>query len=234
MNILVTGASNGIGNQLVRILCLNSDNSVVGIARSSEKLNRLASEINDYEKGGKFYPISFDLSSNNISNLLIPEVLQFIPTVDVLINNAGLLINKPFAEMTDEDFDSMFNINVKASFKLVRDLLPYFSKNAHIVNISSMGGYQGSAKFNGLSLYSASKAALAVLSECLALELGEKQISVNALALGAAQTEMLHQAFPGYKAPLSALEMATFIADFATSGHKYFNGKILPVSVSTP
>ena len=97
-----------------------------------------------------------------------------------------------------------------------------------------MGGYQGSSKFPGLSLYSASKGALSILSECMAEELGEKGIKVNCLALGAAQTEMLEKAFPGYQAPLSANEMAEFISDFAINGHRYFNGKILPISVSTP
>ena len=106
--------------------------------------------------------------------------------------------------------------------------------NSHIVNIGSMGGFQGSAKFKGLSLYSAAKGAVAVLTESMAEEFKERGIKVNALALGAVQTEMLASAFPGYKAPLTAGQMAEFIADFALNGHKYFNGKILPVSLSTP
>ena len=126
------------------------------------------------------------------------------------------------------------NVNVKSIFRLVRDLLPIFNKGAHIVNISSMGGFQGSSKFPGLSLYSASKGALAILTECMAEEFKENKISANALALGAVQTDMLGAAFPGYKAPLAANEMAEFIYDFAINGQKYFNGKILPVSLSTP
>jgi NAD(P)-dependent dehydrogenase (short-subunit alcohol dehydrogenase family) len=97
-----------------------------------------------------------------------------------------------------------------------------------------MGGVQGSAKFAGLSAYSSSKAALCTLTECLAEELKLENISVNCLALGAVQTEMLSKAFPGYRAPLSASEMAEFIVQFARSGHYYFNGKILPVSSTTP
>jgi len=112
--------------------------------------------------------------------------------------------------------------------------LPYFSENSHIVNIGSMGGYQGSAKFKGLSLYSSSKGALAILTECLAEELKDRKIFVNCLALGSAQTEMLSQAFPGYQAPLTAREMAEFIVDFSARGHRWFNGKVLPVSLSTP
>ena len=97
-----------------------------------------------------------------------------------------------------------------------------------------MGGFQGSSKFPGLSAYSASKAALANLTECLAEELKEKNICANCLALGAVQTEMLETAFPGYVAPVKSREMASFIAYFATRGHQFYNGKILPVSVSTP
>jgi NAD(P)-dependent dehydrogenase (short-subunit alcohol dehydrogenase family) len=105
---------------------------------------------------------------------------------------------------------------------------------SHIVNISSMGGFQGSSKYKGLSYYSASKSALACLTECLANEFSEYGISVNCLALGSVKTEMLDKAFPGYKAPVDAKEMAEFISDFALTGHKFFNGKILPVAVTNP
>jgi len=85
-----------------------------------------------------------------------------------------------------------------------------------------------------MSLYSASKGALAILTESLAEELKEQNIRVNALALGAVQTEMLEEAFPGYQAAVTAEEMADFITDFALKAHSYINGKIIPVSLSTP
>jgi NAD(P)-dependent dehydrogenase (short-subunit alcohol dehydrogenase family) len=97
-----------------------------------------------------------------------------------------------------------------------------------------MGGFQGSAKYKGLSYYSASKAALACLTECLANEFTEYGICINCLALGAVQTEMFDEAFPGYKAPVDAKQMAEFIAGFALTGHKFFNGKILPVAINNP
>jgi NAD(P)-dependent dehydrogenase (short-subunit alcohol dehydrogenase family) len=75
---------------------------------------------------------------------------------------------------------------------------------------------------------------LACLTECLAEEFKEKNIAFNCLALGAVQTEMLVEAFPGYKAPLTAEEMAEFIMSFSLDGQKYLNGKIIPVSMSTP
>jgi NAD(P)-dependent dehydrogenase (short-subunit alcohol dehydrogenase family) len=97
-----------------------------------------------------------------------------------------------------------------------------------------MGGFQGSAKYKGLSYYSASKAAIACLTECLAKEFSEYGIRVNCLALGAVQTEMLDEAFPGYKAPVNAKQMAEFVSGFALNGHKFFNGKILPVAIGNP
>lgn len=234
MNIIITGASNGIGSNIARTLALNPDNRIVGIARSVEKLKVLSDEINQNGNDENFFALPYDLGFPDIAEGLVPKILILMPTIDILNNNAGLLINKPFELMTDMDFDELFKVNVKAPFILISSLLPFFNRNAHIVNVSSMGGLQGSAKFAGLSLYSASKGALAVLSECMAQEFVDRSISVNALALGAVQTEMLNQAFPGYTALLKSTEMATFIADFALNGHKYFNGKILPVSVSTP
>ena len=97
-----------------------------------------------------------------------------------------------------------------------------------------MGGVQGSAKFAGLAAYSSSKGALITLMELLAEEYKEKGISFNALALGAVQTEMLQEAFPGYRASVSAERMGQYIAEFALSGHELYNGKVLQVSNSTP
>ena len=233
MNIIVTGASRGIGYETVRQLSVNPDHRIIALARSREKLEKLKIECGMAGKG-EVLVIPFDLESGNYNDELLPSILKHFKNIDVLISNAGLLINKPFDQLEEVDFDRMFNSNVKSIFKLTQALLPFFSENAHIVNISSMGGIQGSKKFAGLSLYSASKGAVAVLTECLAEELKNRKISVNCLALGAAQTEMLAEAFPGYEAPLSASEMASFIADFSLNGHKWFNGKILPVAVSTP
>jgi NAD(P)-dependent dehydrogenase (short-subunit alcohol dehydrogenase family) len=103
-----------------------------------------------------------------------------------------------------------------------------------VVNISSMGGLATTVKFPGLAAYSSSKGAVNILTELLAEEFKESGPAFNALALGAVQTEMLEEAFPGLQAPLSAVEMATYVLEFALTGQQYFNGKILPVSSSTP
>ncbi len=97
-----------------------------------------------------------------------------------------------------------------------------------------MGGVQGSAKFPGLAAYSSSKGALITLTELLAEEFKQTGPSFNVLALGAVQTEMLEEAFPGYKAPLTARQMAQYIIDFSLTGNTFYNGKVLEVSSSTP
>jgi NAD(P)-dependent dehydrogenase (short-subunit alcohol dehydrogenase family) len=234
MNIIVTGASQGIGFETAKLFALDHQNCVIAIARGKEGLDKLVRECSGEANRGQIVALSADLLSGDMDKLIIPEIISAFSQIDILVNNAGMIINKPFGEMEERDFDMMFNSNVKSVFILIRKLLPYFASGSHIVNIGSMGGYQGSQKFAGLSLYSASKGALAILTECLAVELAERNIRTNCLALGSAQTEMLARAFPGYKAPLTAGEMAEFIVDFSLNGHRVFNGKVLPVALSTP
>lgn len=234
MNIVITGASKGIGFETARFLTANYSCKVFAISRDRAGLNDLDRTCDSVSGKGIIKTFPFDLLSGRINEVLLPGIRSFMPEINILVNNAGVLVNKPFQELTEADFNLMFGTNVKAALLLSQALVPFMSAGSHIVNIGSMGGFQGSVKFSGLSLYSASKGALAILSECMAEELKDRKISVNCLALGSAQTEMLSQAFPGYKAPLSAHEMAEFIAEFAVRGHNWFNGKVLPVSINTP
>jgi len=230
MKVVVTGASQGIGYEVVKKLLSETEHEVFALARNKKKLESLQK----YDLNATYHYQAFDLLKEHYHKDLIPKIVKSLEKVDVLMNIAGLLISKPLKDLTNKDFDDLFNMNVKSIFKLVRDLLPHFNKNAHIVNITSMGGFQGSAKFPGMSLYSASKGALGILTECMAEELKDQHIKTNALAIGAVQTEMLTKAFPGYKAPVNSGDMADFIIDFALKGHHYINGKIIPVSLSTP
>ncbi|PLW98284.1 MAG: short-chain dehydrogenase [Marinilabiliales bacterium] len=230
MKVVVTGASQGIGYEVVKKLLSETEHEVFALARNKKKLESLQK----YDLNATYHYQAFDLLKEHYHKDLIPKIVKSVEKVDVLMNIAGLLISKPLKDLTNKDFDDLFNMNVKSIFKLVRDLLPHFNKNAHIVNITSMGGFQGSAKFPGMSLYSASKGALGILTECMAEELKDQHIKTNALAIGAVQTEMLTKAFPGYKAPVNSGDMADFIIDFALKGHHYINGKIIPVSLSTP
>ena len=226
MNIIVSGASKGIGYE-VACQAAELGHNVLAVARNSDLLDRLLS------KNELITALKVDLIKDDCAEL-ITAWTEKVGKVDVLINNAGQLINKPFIETSVEDFKNQFDANVITAVKLTQVVIPLMNKAAHIVNISSMGGFQGSSKYSGLSAYSSSKGALSVLTECLAEELKGSIISVNALALGAVQTEMLESAFPGYNAPVSALEMASYILDFASTGHRFYNGQILPVAIGNP
>lgn len=236
MNIIVTGASRGIGYELVKLLSTDSKNTVIAISRNGAKLDQLKDECLSQNSSANVMPIVCDLSDKNAIEGLVSELTKKIKSVNVLINNAGALVNKPFETISTADLEYIYNVNVFSVVRLIQGIFPLLDleQRSHIVNISSMGGFQGSAKFAGLSAYSSSKAALACLTECLAEEFKEKNIAFNCLALGATQTEMLNEAFPGYKAPLTADKMAAFIADFSLNAHQYINGKIIPVSLSTP
>ena len=228
--ILVTGASRGIGYDTVVALAKNPANQVIALSRNKAKLTTLLATT----ATNNIQILPFDLAEFNETELA--QQLKNTPKIDVLINNAGLLINQPFEQLGLKDWKKIFDVNFFSVVQLIQQLLPKLmaAQPAHIINIGSMGGVQGSSKFPGLSAYSASKAAIANLTECLAEEFKDKHIKVNCLALGAVQTEMLEEAFPGYEAPVTSEAMANYLAWFALNGHQFHNGKIIPVAVSTP
>jgi len=234
MNIIISGASSGVGFEAVLELIGSGEHQVIALARSEDKLYKLQEIARALNPDCVLYTAKFDIVQDDYDYGLIPFIREKFGQVDVLINNAGSLINKPFMELSPTDFAEMLQNNLLGHVKMIQKIVPLMSAKSHIVNIGSMGGFQGSQKFSGLSAYSASKAALHNLTECLAAELSGLEIAVNCLALGSAQTEMLEKAFPDYQSPVMAFEMGKYIADFATGGHKFFNGKILPVAHSTP
>lgn len=223
--VVVVGASRGIGLEIVKLFA-NSENIVFALSRDLEKMK------NTFESHSNVTPLAFDLSKNVKEQ--IKSISEQIGTIDILINNAGFLVNKPFDSISHEEFQLSYQINVIGVMETVQEFLESLHPSAHIVNISSMGGFQGSVKFAGLSTYSTSKAALCSFTELFSEEYKDSQLSMNCLCLGAVQTEMLEEAFPGYEAPTSPAEMAAFVVDFAQNGNRFFKGKILPVSLSTP
>lgn len=234
MNIVITGASSGVGFEAALELILDGKHSVVALARSGDKLEKLYEIAKGLNPDCLLFPACFDIAHDDYENDLLPFIEERLGVVDILINNAGQLINKPFMGSTQIDFAEMLQSNLLGHIKMIQNIVPLMQKGGHIVNIGSMGGFQGSEKFPGLSAYSASKAALHALTESLAVELADQEISVNCLALGSAQTEMLEKAFPGIESPVSAFEMGAYIAHFALNGQKFYNGKILPVAKNTP
>jgi NAD(P)-dependent dehydrogenase (short-subunit alcohol dehydrogenase family) len=229
MNIIVNGGTSGIGKEVVLLLAQDSSNQILVTGRNEKSLKSLSARFKN------IYPFTLDLSNIDAHiDSLWKEINSHFHKVDILINLAGFLVVKEFLDIADNEARLMMETNFFGPASVIRLVKPIMPRGSHIVNISSMGGFQGSVKFKGLSYYSAAKAAIACLSECLAKEFMESGVSVNCLALGAVQTEMLKKAFPGYKAPVDAKEMASFISEFALNGHRFINGKIIPVAVNNP
>lgn len=226
MNIIVVGASRGIGKAIVEQLAKDSSNQILALSRNTKGMET-------FKKFPNVKFAAFDLNASNVREAS-DKVFEELDTIDILINNAGYLVNKPFSELTKTDLETCYQVNVIGVMQTVQAAVPKMEKGGHIVNISSMGGFQGSVKFPGLAAYSTSKAAVCSFTELFAEEYKETPIKMNCLCLGAAQTEMLEEAFPGYEAPVSAEKMAEYIANFALTAHQWINGKILPISLSTP
>ncbi len=224
-NVIITGTSRGVGFEMAKLFS-EAGHRVLALSRNSKPISDL--------KLKNVTALEFDIANESEIVKLSEYLRTTMNTIDIVINNAGFLVNKPFSEITSEEFKRSYDVNVFGVASLIRTVLPFMKRDGHIVNISSMGGIQGSVKFPGLSAYSSSKGAIITLTELLAEEYKETGPSFNVLALGSVQTEMLEEAFPDFKAPLSATEMARYIMDFSLTGNKFYNGKILQVSSTTP
>jgi NAD(P)-dependent dehydrogenase (short-subunit alcohol dehydrogenase family) len=233
MNIVITGASSGIGYATALKFAENKDNRIIAIARNKQLLTKLVDAKLASNSPGEIIPLVFDLESKDMSTVI--KEAQKLGKINILINNAAVLVNKKFSELGDQDWERIYSVNVFGQARIIRTLLPFFDKNdySHIINISSMGGFQGSDKFPGLAAYSSSKAAMINMTECLATELIDDNISVNCLALGTVATEMQKKAFPDYKAKIQPEDIAEYLVYFSENGAKYYNGSVLPVSLTT-
>lgn len=230
MNIFITGAAGGIGAATAKKLAADENIRVLATSRNLAALKQMQNEA----EFSNIEILQFDFERDDFKK--IEDFAESVGRIDVLINNAGFLIKKPFDELSRDDWLKSFEINLLAPIIIVKSLIRFMGgeKASHIVNISSMSGYQGGKKFPGMSAYGASKAALVNLTECLAEEFEEKNVFANCVALGSVDTEMFGEAFPGAKASMSPDEASEFLAHFALNAHKYMNGKTIPLSKSAP
>jgi len=239
MNIIITGASRGLGYYTALQLAKSKEHKIFALSRDERGLKKLSDESGI----DTVVAIPCDITDEKSILETVKRITELVSGIEVLINNAGQLINKPFLELSRSDWQSVYDVNVFGIVNLTRALMPLLMKGtilpeanikSHILNITSMGGVQGSIKFSGLSAYSSSKAALMGISECLSEELKSSQIFVNSIALGSVETEMFVTAFPGLKAASTPEEISMWLTDFVLKGFRFFNGKIIPVSISTP
>ena len=220
--IVVTGTSSGIGHQIC-IQAAKMNFHVISVSRNIEPLK----DISGIES------FAIDITNKNSVEEFIANLKSKKIKIDILINNAGYLVSELFGDTTYDSFKKTFDVNVFGLAEITRSLIPIINSDGHVINISSIGGVNGSKKFPGLSAYSSSKAAVIALTEVLAEEY-QNGPSFNVLALGAVQTKMLKEAFPDYNVETKPEEMAKYILDFAINGNKLFNGKLISVSNSNP
>ena len=220
--IVVTGTSSGIGHQIC-IQAAKMNFHVISVSRNIEPLKDI----------GGIESFAIDITNKDSVDEFIDNLKSKKIKIDILINNAGYLVSELFGDTTYDSFKKTFDVNVFGLAEITRSLIPIINSDGHVINISSIGGVNGSKKFPGLSAYSSSKAAVIALTEVLAEE-HQNGPSFNVLALGAVQTKMLKEAFPDYNVDTKPEEMAKYILDFAINGNKLFNGKLISVSNSNP
>lgn len=242
-NVLITGGGTGVGKAIAKSMAQHYDVRLFLTGRRRQLLEQTRDEIlNDKRGFREVHIIEADHASEEGRRMILSKLQEHTDRLEVMVNNAGKLIQVPATALTMDDFLEVFKVNVFGVALLCGQLFHLLERGtlhspdvaAHVVNISSMGGIQGSMKFSGLSAYSSSKGALLTLTECLAQEWTGNRVRVNALAIGSVETEMFRSAFPGLKAASDVGSMGNFIARFAMDASILINGKIIPVSSGTP
>jgi len=195
-HLLITGASRGIGYETA-IACTRKGVKITATSRSVDELKRLK-----LESAELIEIIKADLTNLEDVRTIARHFREKNTKIDGIVNNAGLLIKKPFMELTEGDWQRIIDVNFMGPVRLTRELFDQLHDGSHILNISSMGGYQGSTKFPGLSAYSSLKGALNILTECLAVEFADRKINVlTASVLVPYTQECFRKPFPGLKLP---------------------------------
>lgn len=185
--VLITGAAGGIGRAAALEFSKSGFCVVVNYKNSKDKAESLVRDIED--AGGTALCVCADISERAEVDAMFSIINEKFSGVDVLINNAGIAQQKMFCDITQQDFDSMFAVNVKGAFNCTQAALGHMvhNKRGKIINVSSMWGVCGaSCEVH----YSASKAALIGMTKALARELAPSNIQVNCIAPGIIDTEM--------------------------------------------
>lgn len=184
---LITGASRGIGKKTAEVLAQNGYCVIINYNKSEKDANMLFEKI--IENGGKAYLAQGDVSKSNDVKKMFNDINSSFGGVDVLVNNAGISYFGVFDLMTEEEYDRIFDVNMKSMFLCSKECAPYMinKKSGRIINISSMWGVTGASCEVA---YSASKAAVIGFTKALALELAPSGITVNCIAPGVIDTDM--------------------------------------------
>ena len=216
---VITGASRGIGRHIVLALAHEGYNLTL-VARSHESLSHITEELKDLETD--ILPVAADLEDDAAPDFIITQTIEHFGRLDVLINNAGIALNRPFAESTVNDWQTIFNVNVKASFFLCQKAIPFLKDSNHpvIINIGSVVDHKG---YQNQSLYASSKHAVAGYTSALAKEVQQLGIRVHLISPGGVNTEMVSQVRPDINTedliqPEEIAELVIFLCSYKGKG----------------
>ena len=193
--VLITGAGRGIGRACVKAL-LAEGAAVIGCSKNKINLTRLAEELPQYRNN--LHLISIDLSQSSEIDLLFRFVNERTSLLHSVINCAAIHRAAFMADLCEEDYDAVLNVNLKAPALICRRAIPFLEKTgaATIVNISSLSGCVGLEKYPRFGTYNISKYGLYGLTEILALELKDRRIRVNQVSPSGVDTDMFYEAVP--------------------------------------
>lgn len=183
---LVTGGSRGIGAAIVKRLAQEGAKVAFSYVASADAANRLVEEVK--REGGNAVAFRADAASAHESAELVRRTVAHFGGLDILVNNAGVFILKPVQEITDEEYDRLFDVNVRGVFAAVREAANHLSDGGRIITIGSVSGER--AHFYGGALYSATKFAVQGLTRGWARELAPRNITVNVVQPGPIDTDM--------------------------------------------
>lgn len=183
--ILVTGASKGIGAEVAKKLAEAGAKVIVNFAGSKNDADNLVETIKG--NGGEAIAVQADVSKADEVKKLFDQSIEYFGKIDVLVNNAGIMITKTIQETTDEDFDRHFNINVKGVFNTLREAATKLADNGSIINFSTS---VNRLMLPGYGTYVATKSAVEQLTRVFSKEIGHRGINVNSVSPGPTATAL--------------------------------------------
>jgi NAD(P)-dependent dehydrogenase (short-subunit alcohol dehydrogenase family) len=232
---IITGSGRGIGKEVAVLLAKKKVNVVV-CARTQSEIDSTVQEIkeaNRYENGAGVIGIKCDVSKSSEIDSLIKSTVEKFTTIDILINNAGIVFVKKLIDTTEQEWDQTININLKSAFLSTKSVLPYMLSNNYgvIINVSSGAGKVG---FADISCYCASKFGIMGLTQSLALEVASHNIRVMTICPGEVATKMQQDVDPEYftlnkNKMLKPQTVAQKIVDMIFDDKRYKNGKSIDI-----
>ena len=231
--VLITGASRGIGAVTALEMAKSGATVIVNYNSSQKAAEEVVEQIK--REGGHALAIHADVSSEDDAKRLFDEAIAAFGKVDVLVNNAGMMLTKPIGKTSTEEFDKIFSINVKGVFNMLREAATRLADNGSIINLSST---VTRTMFPGYGLYCATKGAVEQLTRIFAKEAGSRGINVNAVSPGPTETDLFlegksqqdidrlaaNSAFGRLGQPE---DIARVIVSLAGDGSKWISGQII-------